>query len=216
MNNRTKTIYNTSIYSPEWTEIDDYNHRRLYAILGFRTLGDFLGMRVYDFLNMNKNDSGYAGNTILDLYNFVNPNNEIDEAIYYDAIEQPINTRRWIAERGSAENITIEEIIFDPLMNKEALNNIFNSNCRAFYKSSEYSIRQYKYAYLRDVPKNKRVPHIAHTTLFSPDLMTSLHGFRSLQQNGRKGTIRCARIWLRHLRIKRCGGNAVSDTNGIL
>lgn len=53
MNNRIKTIYNTSIYSPEWTEIDDYNHRRLYAILGFRTLGDFLGMRVYDFLNMN-------------------------------------------------------------------------------------------------------------------------------------------------------------------
>ena len=159
MNNRTKTIYNTSIYSPEWAEINDYNHRRLYAILGFRTLGDFLGMRVYDFLNMNQNDSGYAGNTILDLYNFVNPNNEIDEAIYYDAIEQPINTRRWIAEHGSAENITIEEIIFDPLMNKEALNNIFNSICRAFYKSSEYSIRQYRYAYLRDVPKNKRVPH---------------------------------------------------------
>ena len=94
MNNRTKTIYNTSIYSPEWAEIDDYNHRRLYAILGFRTLGDFLGMRMYDFLNMNQNDSGYAGNTILDLYNFVNPNNKIDEAIYYDAIEQPINTRR--------------------------------------------------------------------------------------------------------------------------
>ena len=136
MNNRTKTIYNTSIYSSEWAEIDDYNHRRLYAILGFRTLGDFLGMRVYDFLNMNQNDSGY---TILDLYNFVNPNNEIDEAIYYDAIEQPINTRRWIAEHGSAENITIEEIIFDPLMNKEALNNIFNSICRAFYKSSEYT-----------------------------------------------------------------------------
>ena len=159
MNNRIKTIYHTSIYSHEWTEIDDYNHRRLYAILGFRTLGDFLGMRVYDFLNMNQNDSGYAGNTILDLYNFVNPNNEIDEAIYYYAIDQPINTRRWIAEHGSAENITIEEIIFDPLMNKEALNNIFNSICRAFYKSSEYSIRQYKYAYLRDVPKNKRVPH---------------------------------------------------------
>lgn len=76
------------------------------------------------------------------------------------------NTRRWIAEHGSAENITIEEIIFDPLMNKEALNNIFNSICRAFYKSSEYSIRQYKYAYLRDVPKNKRVPHI-QTLFFS-------------------------------------------------
>ena len=29
MNNRAKTIYNTSIYSPEWAEIDDYNHRRL-------------------------------------------------------------------------------------------------------------------------------------------------------------------------------------------
>lgn len=64
MNNRVKTIYHTSIYSPEWVKIDDYNHRRLYAILGFRTLGDFLGMSVYDFLNMNQNDSGYAGNTI--------------------------------------------------------------------------------------------------------------------------------------------------------
>lgn len=159
MNNRLKTIYHTSIYSPEWVKIDDYNHRRLYAILGFRTLGDFLGMSVYDFLNMNQNDSGYAGNTILDLYNFVNPNNEIDEAIYYDAIEQPINTRRWIAEHGSAENITIEEIIFDPLMNKEALNNIFNSICRSFYKSSEYNICQYKYAYLRDVPKSKKVTY---------------------------------------------------------
>ena len=25
MNNRTKTIYNTSIYSSEWAEIDDYS-----------------------------------------------------------------------------------------------------------------------------------------------------------------------------------------------
>lgn len=86
-------------------------------------------------------------------------NNEIDEAIYYDAIDQPINTRRWIAEHGPAENITIEEIIFDPLMNKEAVNNIFNSICRSFYKSSEYNICHYKYAYLRDVPKNRKVTY---------------------------------------------------------
>ena len=55
--------------------------------------------------------------------------------------------------------ITIEEIVFDPLMNKEAVNNIFNSICRSFYKSSEYNICHYKYAYLRDVPKNKKVTY---------------------------------------------------------
>ena len=31
--------------------------------------------------------------------------------------------------------------------------------CRSFYKSSEYNTCHYKYAYLRDVPKNKKVTY---------------------------------------------------------
>lgn len=156
MNKDNSKIYHTSLFSPEWLKIDGYNHRRLYAILGFRTLGDFLGMRVYDFLNMNQNDNGYAGNTLLDIYSFVNPNNELDESIMYGEIKQPINTRHWIKEHGYAENVTIEEIIFDPYMNKKALNSIFNSISRSFYKSDEYNSREYKYAYLHEVPKKKK------------------------------------------------------------
>lgn len=159
MNKDYNKIYHTSLFSPEWIKLEDYNQRRLYAILGFRTLGDFLRMKIYDFMNINQNDNGYAGDTLFDIYNYVNPNNEIDKAIQYKAIEQPINTCEWINEHGSAENVTIEEIIFDPYMNKEALNSIFNSISRSFYKSDEYNSREYKYAYLYEVPKKKRMPN---------------------------------------------------------
>ena len=90
MNNRTKTIYNTSIYSHEWTEIDDYNHRRLYAILGFRTLGDFLGMRVYDFLNMNQPVQNTNQNN-MNTFDFLAPKqqtNTNNNANYFDFLSK--------------------------------------------------------------------------------------------------------------------------------
>ena len=157
MNNNIKSVSRTSIFAPEFEDYLTYDHRLLFSVLGFRTVGDFLRLRVFDFLNINQTDSGVAEEVILDLCRFIRTTEEDEDAFENYFIDDQMRTARWLKAHGSAEHITVADLVFDSNMTEHAFKNIYNGIANAFYKSAEYDQHEYKYARLCEVPKKDSV-----------------------------------------------------------
>ena len=143
------------LYSHTWVRQLEYREMKRFSILGFRWPADFLEIRIFDFLNLYKVDSGIAEELIIELYKFLNPNLDVDEAMICGEMDQTFEYARWNKLHQDLSTVTIKDIVLTEDINKAAIIHIYKRVCDAFYKSQEYDCRHYKYGSLSELRRSR-------------------------------------------------------------
>ena len=84
--NSKASVNPTSI---KWLAEDEQIVADYFLDLGFLSLKEILDMRVFDLMNMQGLDAVRVEEIIICLYKWLNPNTDIDEAIYIGTMTQP-------------------------------------------------------------------------------------------------------------------------------
>ena len=140
-----KTKYQVSPSSIEWLESDNSHIADYFSGLAFANLGQVIEMRIFDLMNMNRINAVRAEEIITALYLYLNSNEEADKAMYDGSMSQYFEFAEWRKEHKKKENITVGDLILSENINLKAIQHLYDSICKKFYKSSEYNWREYRY-----------------------------------------------------------------------
>ena len=146
---------NTKFNSREWSGVDKDNIYVVFDILGFKKVADVMQLRVFDLLNLNRINNNRAEEMLLCIYRFLYANKKLDDGIYNDEIDQYFSYREWKKSHKQLDQVTVSDILFTEGINQAALLRIFDGVTSAFYKSSEYDSRKYRYNNLHDLLKHR-------------------------------------------------------------
>lgn len=123
--------------------------------LGFDSLKQILDMRIFDLMNMNTLHAVRVEEIITCLYKNLNPNNAVDEAMYYGFMDQYFDYTSWRKIHRSLEKITVRELVMTEDINLKAIRHFYDSIRRKFFGSKEYDRREYRYADYKDYLKSR-------------------------------------------------------------
>lgn len=146
---------NTKFNSREWRSVDKGNIYVVFDILGFKKVADVMQLRVFDLLNLNRINNNRAEEMLLCIYRFLYANKKLDDGIYNEEIDQYFSYREWKKSHKQLEQVTVSDILLTEGINQAALLRIFDGVTSAFYKSSEYDSRKYRYNNLYDLLKHR-------------------------------------------------------------
>ena len=90
-------------------------------------------------------------NTVLNVQGY--PNRKLDDGIFNDEIDQYFSYREWKKSHKKLDQVTVSDILLTEGINQAALLRIFDGVTAAFYKSSEYDSRRYRYSDLKELLK---------------------------------------------------------------
>ena len=139
--------------SPEWSRVDNDSVSSYFIMLGFKTVGDVMAIRVFDLLNLNRINNNRAEEMLLCIYRLLHPNRKLDEGIYNEEIDQYFSYREWKKKHKQLKDVTVSDILLTEGINRAALLRIFDRVTSAFYKSSEYDSRTYLFDNLAELLK---------------------------------------------------------------
>ena len=145
----------TRFNSPEWRSADKDSIYVVFEMLGFKKVADVMQLRVFDLLNLNRINNNRAEEMLLCIYRFLYPNKKLDDGIYYDEIDQYFSYREWKKTHKQLDQVTVSDILLTDGINQVALLRIFDGVTSAFYKSSEYNSRKYRYNNLYELLKHR-------------------------------------------------------------
>lgn len=145
----------TMFISREWRNVDKDNIYMVFDTLGFKRVSDVMQLRVFDLLNLNRINNNRAEEMLLCIYRLLYPNKKLDDGIYNDEIDQYFSYREWKKLHKQLDRVTVSDILLTEGINQAALLRIFDGVTTAFYKSSEYNSRSYRYSNLRDLRKQR-------------------------------------------------------------
>lgn len=145
----------TMFISREWRNIDKDNIYMVFDTLGFKRVSDVMQLRVFDLLNLNRINNNRAEEMLICIYRLLYPNKKLDDGIYYDEIDQYFSYREWKKSHKRLDQVTVSDILLTDGINQAALLRIFDGVTTAFYKSSEYNSRSYRYSNLQDLRKQR-------------------------------------------------------------
>lgn len=148
-----KKIMKIRFDSPEWKKVDTENSCQCFTELGFKTVGDVMGIRMFDLFNLNRVNNNRAEELLICFYRLLYPNRKIDEGIYNDEIDQYFAYREWKKAHKHFEEVTVSDVLLTEGLNAEAFYHIFDKVTTAFYKSSEYDSRHYRYMSFKELLK---------------------------------------------------------------
>lgn len=151
-----KKIMTTHFDSREWKRIDKDGICTVFGMLGFKNVGDVMQLRVFDLLNLNRINNNRAEEMLLCIYRLLYPNKKLDDGIYYDEIDQYFSYREWKKSHKQLDQVTVSDILLTEGINQAALLRIFDGVTTAFYKSSEYNSRSYRYHNLHELLNHRR------------------------------------------------------------
>lgn len=146
---------NTKFNSREWRSVDKDNIYVVFDILGFKKVADVMQLRVFDLLNLNRINNNRAEEMLLCIYRFLYANKKLDDGIYNDEIDQYFSYREWKKSHKQLDQVTVSDILLTEGVNQAALLRIFDGVTSAFYKSSEYDSRKYRYNNLHELLKHR-------------------------------------------------------------
>ena len=141
--------------SPEWSRVDKDSVSSYFIMLGFKTVGDVMAIRVFDLLNLNRLNNNRAEEMLLCIYRLLHPNRKLDEGIYNEEIDQYFSYREWKKKHKQLKDVTVSDILLTKGINRAALLRIFDGVTSAFYKSNEYDSRSYRYNNLQELLKHR-------------------------------------------------------------
>ena len=136
---------NTSLHSKHWQSYDTAFVSERLSDIGFEDTEEILTLRVFDLLNLNRIDAEAGKEIILALYRFYNPNTMVDEGMEQKAIDQYFPFALWRKKHRDLSRITVRDLVMAEDINRKAILHFYNSILKAFYKSREYSCREYRY-----------------------------------------------------------------------
>lgn len=140
----------TRLDSKEWSRIDEERVGYYFQDLGFKTVGEIAGLRMFDLFNLNRVDNIRAWEMVRNLYMFLNKNHDADNALEYGIMDQYFPFKEW-RKKYKPKNAKVVDLVMAFDMNEKALHRLFGEISRAFYKSDEYSIRYYKYGSIEEM-----------------------------------------------------------------
>lgn len=146
-------IMMTRFYSREWQAIDKDSVCEVYIPLGIKKVSDVMQLRVFDLLNLCRINNNRAEEMLICIYDLLYPNQEIDDGIYYEEIEQNFSYREWKKTHRWLDQVTVSDILFAEGINQMAMLRIFDGVTAAFYKSSEYDSRNYRFNNIHEILK---------------------------------------------------------------
>lgn len=145
----------TSFNSREWRSVDKDNIYVVFDILGFKRVADVMQLRVFDLLNLNRINNNRAEEMLLCIYRLLYSNKKLDDGISNDEIDQYFSYREWKKAHKRFDQVTVSDILLTEGINQAALLRIFDGVTTAFYKSSEYDSRKYRYNNLLELLKHR-------------------------------------------------------------
>lgn len=140
----------TRLDSKEWYMVDEEYIGYYFQDLGFQRVGEILGLRMFELLNLDRIDNIRAWQMIRNLYNYLNRNADADKALEWNMMDQYFPFKEW-RKTFKPKTARVVDLVMAFDINEKALNRLFGEITRAFYKSDEYSVRYYKYACIDDV-----------------------------------------------------------------
>lgn len=140
----------TRLDSKEWSRIDEERVGYYFRDLGFKTVGEIAGLRMFDLFNMNRVDNIRAWEMIRSLYAYLNKNHDADNALEYGMMDQYFPYKEW-RKAHKPKNAKVVDLVMAFDMNEKSIHRLFGEISRAFYKSDEYSIRYYRYGSIEDM-----------------------------------------------------------------
>lgn len=141
----------TMFISRDWRNVDRDNIYVVFDILGFKKVADVMQLRVFDLLNLNRINNNRAEEMLLCIYRLLYSNKKLDDGIYNDEIDQYFSYREWKKSHKRLDQVTVSDILLTEGINQAALLRIFDGVTTAFYKSSEYDSRKYRYSNLLEL-----------------------------------------------------------------
>lgn len=143
----------TMFISREWRNVDKDNIYVVFDILGFKRVADVMQLRVFDLLNLNRINNNRAEEMLLCIYRLLYSNKKLDNGISNDEIDQYFSYREWKKSHKHLDQVAVSDILLTEGINQAALLRIFDGVTTAFYKSSEYDSRKYRYNNLYELLK---------------------------------------------------------------
>lgn len=128
-----------------WLSEDDYCVAEYFDDLGFECLQDILDMRVFDLMNMNKLHAIRVEEIITCLYKFLNPNTEVDEAMYMGMMSQHFDYSAWRKVHKDLSKVTVGDLVLTEDINLKAIQHFYDAIRKKFFKSDEYDWHEYRY-----------------------------------------------------------------------
>lgn len=141
----------TMFISCEWRNVDKDNIYVVFDMLGFKKVADVMQLRVFELLNLNRINNNRAEEMLLCIYRLLYSNKKLDDGIYNDEIDQYFSYREWKKSHKRLDQVTVSDILLTEGINQAALLRIFDGVTTAFYKSSEYDSRKYRYSNLLEL-----------------------------------------------------------------
>ena len=145
--NSKASVNPTSI---KWLAGDEQIVADYFLDLGLRSLKEILDMRVFDLMNMQGLDAVRVEEIIICLYKWLNPNTDIDKAIYIGTMTQPFPYAPWRKKHRDLSEVKVRDLVLAPDINMQAIQHFYDSIRRAFFKSEEYNWREYRYRNWRE------------------------------------------------------------------
>lgn len=135
----------TSLKSKDWLKHDRSFISDRFTDIGFEYADEVMELRVFDLLNLNRIDAEAAREMILALYRRFNPNPFVDEGIEEKLIDQNYPFTLWRSRHKDLSKVLVRDLVMAENINQKAINHFYNSILKAFFKSKEYSSREYRF-----------------------------------------------------------------------
>ncbi len=134
-----------SLTSNAWLKEDTNFVTDRFVDIGFVVAEEIMQLRVYDLLNLNRIDAETAKEAILLLYRIYNPNTSVDDGMDNGMIDQYFPFSAWRKKHPDLSRIIVRDLVMAKDINRRAIIRIWNRILKAFYKSTEYNCREYRF-----------------------------------------------------------------------
>lgn len=121
----------TRLDSKEWSRIDEERVGYYFQDLGFKTVGEIVGLRMFDFFNMNRVDNIRAWEMIRSLYAYLNKNYDADNALEYGMMDQYFPFKEW-RKAHKPKNAKVVDLVMAFDMNEKALHRLLEKSPELF------------------------------------------------------------------------------------
>ncbi len=149
MNMKEKEMESKLRSRTKWQETTDEAICSLFRGLGFHCPEDFMEVRVYDFLNLDRVDNNRAEEMIVALTELLYPDKEKYSDRFDSVRIEPVML--WLIEHPNPSTVTLRDLICAEKLSLEEILDAFDAVSMGFYHSPEYNSRKYRYGHRREI-----------------------------------------------------------------